>query len=138
MDFDKFKIKEYKYWTLYLHDNQCFLGRCYIWCKRKDTVDFLEMTDEEQKEFFGILRNLKDVLIKLFKPDLFNYASLGNIATHLHMHVIPRYKTKRNFNNTIFVDERWGKNYAPYNYDFKLGENILFDIKDKISQALEK
>jgi len=27
MDYEKLKIKSYKYWDLYLHENQCYLGR---------------------------------------------------------------------------------------------------------------
>jgi diadenosine tetraphosphate (Ap4A) HIT family hydrolase len=134
--YNEFIIKDYNYWTLYIHENQCFLGRCYIVCKRDDAVDFFDMTNKEKEELFNVGKKLKKVLIDLFQPDLFNYASLGNIFTHLHLHVIPRYQKERKFNGIVFVDENWGKNYAPYNYDFKLDKDILFKLRDKLKLAL--
>lgn len=134
--YNKYIIKDFKYWTLYLHENQCFLGRCYIVCKRNGAVDFFDMTNEEKEELFEIGKKLKKALADLFQPDLFNYASLGNVFVHLHLHVIPRYKAGRKFKNIIFIDENWGKNYTPYNYNFKLDESVLFGIKDVIKEKL--
>jgi hypothetical protein len=32
----KYKIKEYKYWTIFIHQNQGYLERCVIWRNRKN------------------------------------------------------------------------------------------------------
>lgn len=133
---EQLKIKEYKHWTVYLHDNQCYLGRVYIWSKRDGLVDLLDMTEEEQREFFDVGRKVKKAIAELFNPDLMNYASLGNVSTHLHMHVIPRYQSTRTFEGNTFIDERWGKNYAPYDKDFKIPEETLFRIRDAIKAKL--
>ncbi|MBU3913199.1 MAG: HIT domain-containing protein [Nanoarchaeota archaeon] len=138
MDYKKLLIKEYDYWEVYLNENQCYLGKVYIWAKRKDALDFFDMTDEEKEEYFKIGKKLKKVFKKLFNPDLYNYATLANVTPHLHTHVIPRYKDKRELFGTTFIDERWGKNYAPYNKDFKVAEDILIRIKEKISEELNK
>jgi diadenosine tetraphosphate (Ap4A) HIT family hydrolase len=135
-DFQKFMIREYKHWGVYLHKNQYFLGRVYIWAKREDAVDLMQMTTEEREELFDIGRAVNNALSELFKPDLMNYAALGNISTHLHLHVIPRYSSSRTFAGQKFVDERWGKNYAPYNYDFETPESVLVKIRDSIREKL--
>jgi len=135
MDYKKLLIKDYKHWEVYLHENH-YLGRVYIWAKRKDALDFFEMTEEEQREYFKIGKELKKVLKRLFKPDLYNYATLANVSPHLHTHFIPRYKDKRKVFGIIFIDERWGKNYAPYNKDFKIAEDVLMRIKEKIMTEL--
>jgi diadenosine tetraphosphate (Ap4A) HIT family hydrolase len=136
MNFESYKIKDYSRWELYLHQNQYYLGRTYIWAKREDAADLMNTTPEEQKELFAIGKELNGALTKLFRPDLMNYASLGNIDSHLHLHVIPRYASPRIFEGTTFTDEQWGKNYAPYNYDFRVPEDILQKIKDSINKVL--
>lgn len=136
MDYKKLKIEKYKYWTIFFNKNQTNLGRTYIWCNRKDVVDFLDMTDKEKEEFFIISKKLRDALTKLFKPDLFNYASLGNITRHLHVHVIPRYASSRTFLGIIFKDRRFGKNYRT-NLKFKVPEKILLKIREHIKKELQ-
>ncbi len=138
MNYEKWLIKEYKYWGIYLHKNQYYLGRVYIWAKRKDALDFFDMTKEEQEEYFKIGKELKKALRKLFKPDLYNYATLANISPHLHTHFIPRYKKLRKFEGVVFNDKRWGKNYAPYDYNFKISEDILIKIKNEMKKSLSK
>ena len=90
-DFSKSLIKDYKYWTIYVHGNQGYLGRCVIWCKRENALDLTEATPEEREELFIILNNLREALLKVFHPDWLNYAFLGNSMRHLHCHLIPRY-----------------------------------------------
>jgi len=129
VDYEKFKIAEYTHWTLYLNENQYYLGRVYIWSKRSGLVDLMDLTEDEQKELFEIAREVKKALIKLFQPDMFNWASLGNLSSQCHLHVIPRYKDGRTIEYVTFKDENWGKNYAPYDYNFRIPEAILEDIR---------
>ena len=136
-DFQRYKIKDYTYWTVFLHRNQCYLGRVYIWAKREDAIDFMEMTPEEREELFYVGQAVNKALGDLFQPDLMNYAALGNIETHLHLHVIPRYINHRIFDKVRFVDSRWGKNYAPYNYDFKIPEVTLLKLRNAIREKLD-
>jgi len=132
VDYNLLKIEEFDHWNLYLNEYQCYLGRVYLLAKREDAKDFLEMTENEKIEFFEIAKKIKRTLYELFQPDLMNYASLGNILNHLHIHFIPRYKTKRIFNGIEFEDLRWGQNYEPYNREFKLDFLTLSEIKKTI------
>jgi diadenosine tetraphosphate (Ap4A) HIT family hydrolase len=56
----------------------------------------------------------------------------------LHTHIIPRYATPRIFEGMQFIDERWGKNYAPFNTKFKTPEEILIKIRDAIKKELKE
>ncbi|MCX6814865.1 MAG: HIT family protein [Candidatus Aenigmarchaeota archaeon] len=103
----------------------------------RHTIDLFDISNEEREEFFAVVKNLRDVLKKLFNPDLFNYASLGNTVNHLHLHVIPRYKQKRIFENREFVDERWEHNYTPYPKDFETPPSILVKLKDELKKNLK-
>jgi diadenosine tetraphosphate (Ap4A) HIT family hydrolase len=128
-------IKEFKHWTVLIHKNQCYLGRCMIKLNRH-LVDLFDINQEEWDEVFEITKKLRDVLKGLFHPDLFNYASLGNVAAHLHIHVIPRYKDKREFEGIDFFDKRWGDNYSPYDRDFEIPDNVFEKLRESIREKL--
>ncbi|MCA9478221.1 MAG: HIT domain-containing protein [Nanoarchaeota archaeon] len=134
--FQKLKIKEYSFWELYLHPQQYYLGRTYIWAKRSDALDLMDMQPQEQEELFDIARQVNKALSELFHPDLMNYAALGNVANHLHLHIIPRYSSSRRYDEIEFVDEQWGKNYAPYETSFQVPPSTLMKIKNAISLKL--
>lgn len=136
MTYDYLKVKEYKHWTIFLHPNQYYLGRSYVWANRENAIDFLDTNEDEKAEFFVAATQLKQSLIRLFQPDLFNYAALGNVAPHLHVHLIPRYRSIRQFFGYEFKDQRWGMNYAPYDKTFTLTDEVLIEIKKLLQSEM--
>lgn len=137
MNYDLLKVKSYKYWDVYLHENQCYLGRVFILLKEDQGVeDFMAIEKETRDEFFFIGEQIKKALKELFKPDKMNYAALSNTSEKIHIHVVPRYKDSRKFEGIVFNDTRWGKNYAPYDRSFVIEESLLFKIRDAIKEKL--
>ncbi|MCB9228204.1 MAG: HIT family protein [Deltaproteobacteria bacterium] len=136
IDFRKLNIKEYQHWKLFLNEHQCYPGRLCLVAKRENAIDFIAMTTAEREEFFQIAERANKALQDLFAPDLMNYASLGNQYRHLHVHLIPRYKTPRYFAGVEFIDRRWGENYAPYDREFQPGMEKLLLIKNAIAERL--
>jgi diadenosine tetraphosphate (Ap4A) HIT family hydrolase len=134
-DFSISLIKEYKYWIIYIHENQGYWGRCIIWCKRENALDLTDATPAEQKELFLILKDLYNAARKAFNPDWFNYAFLGNADRHLHCHFIPRYESPRIFMGKTFEDKLWGHNYRTDN-SFTTPEKVLQAIKEELKKAL--
>lgn len=133
MDYEQLKIKSYKHWDLYLHENQCYLGRVFILLREDDGVeDFLSIQGEIREEFFQIGEEIKTALKTLFQPDKMNYAALSNTSPKIHVHLVPRYKEIREFDGIVFKDTRWGKNYAPYDRSFQLEEEVLLKIRDAL------
>ena len=138
MDYEQLKIKSYKYWDVYLHENQCYLGRVFVLLREDAGVeDFLSIQGEIREEFFQIGEELKMALKALFQPDKMNYAALSNTSPKIHVHIIPRYSDSRDFGGITFQDTRWGKNYAPYDKAFKLEEETLFEIRDALKKTME-
>lgn len=125
-------IKKFKYWTLMLHSNQSYLGRsiCYL---NSYKGGLAELTHDEYFELFQIIKQYQDALTKLWQPDWWNYVQLGNLTPHLHIHFIPRYKDKRIWEDSTFIDERWGDNYAPA---LTRQENKI--LNEKIRLAIKK
>lgn len=136
-DYRQFIVKEYRYWRVYVHENQSYLGRVYIWLKRDEDIDFfLETTKEERTEFDEIAKALAEALKQLFQPDRLNWAALSNTANHCHVHLIPRYKTPRQFAGIEFTDENWGKNYAPSPQNTDVSPETLETIRQALADAL--
>ncbi|MBS0635478.1 MAG: hypothetical protein JSR37_08460 [Verrucomicrobia bacterium] len=137
MDYEKLKIKSYNHWDLYLHENQCYIGRVFAQLKDETEVDdFLAIKGDVRDEFFILGQEVKKALKTLFKPDKMNYAALSNTSAAIHVHIVPRYKQAREFQGITFIDTRWGKNYAPYDRDFVLEEEILIQIRDLLKKTL--
>ena len=128
-------IKDYKYWTVSLHGNQGYLGRCVIYCKRENAEDLSEATPEEREELFQIINELKSAATKLFQPDWFNYAFLGNIVRHLHGHFLPRYEHPREYTGVTFEDKLWGKNYQT-DKDFETPDEVARQIVEAYKKEL--
>jgi diadenosine tetraphosphate (Ap4A) HIT family hydrolase len=137
VDYEQLKIKSYKHWDLYLHENQCYLGRVFVLLKEDEAVeDFMAIEGEVRDEFFLIGGEVKAALKILFKPDKMNYAALSNTSPAIHVHIVPRYQDSREFSGRVFKDTRWGKNYAPYDKSFVLEESVLFEIRDALKENL--
>ena len=58
--------------------------------------DIFELTDEEYLGCFDLIKKVREILKKKFKPDGFNIGinsgiSAGQTIFHAHIHIIPRY-----------------------------------------------
>ena len=137
-DFSKNLIKEYKYWQIYINANQSYLGRCVVWCKRENALDLADAAPEEQQELFVVLHDLREAMKKVFQPDWFNYAFLGNVMRHLHGHVYPRYAKPHTFMGITFADEWYG--HYPDDRDshnVAVPQEVLYAMRDKLAEALK-
>lgn len=130
--FEHYKIRAFTHWDLYLMENQYYLGRMYIWSKRKGLVDLMDIYPKEEAELFRIGREARRALTELFQPDLFNWASLGNLSRQCHVHLVPRYQQLRTFNDITFRDLHWNQNWAPYDKDFRTPDEVTWAIRDAI------
>jgi diadenosine tetraphosphate (Ap4A) HIT family hydrolase len=61
-------------------------------------VGLENLTADEFVAFLDDVRRAGRAIAQVCRPDLMNYASLGNVMPHLHVHLVPRYRT----------DPRWG------------------------------
>jgi diadenosine tetraphosphate (Ap4A) HIT family hydrolase len=129
--YTKWEIKKFPLWTIYIHPNQCYLGRCFVVLNRH-MEDFFDITQEELDEYFLVVKKLRDSVRELFQADLFNYAILQNNLHHVHLNFVPRYKEPKVVNGIQFIDQRWGHNYSPYDKNFEIQGGLLIQIRDKI------
>ena len=73
----------------------------------RHTALFEELTDEELREHFEIVRRCTKILREVFDPDGFNLGiNLGKVAgagidDHFHTHIVPRWQGDTNFTPVI-------------------------------------
>jgi len=129
-DFEKYLISEDQYWKVYLNPNQAYLGRGLIKLKRH-SEDLFDIDSNEQQELFDFGTRYRNAVNELFTPDMFNYVSAGNRMPHLHIHIVPRYSSEREFHGITFNDNKWTDTYDP-SEKMDLSEDIIKNILESI------
>lgn len=84
--------------SLYLAKNQTYRGQCLLIFDPRHAARPDELSAAEWAAFSADLHAATRAVMRAVSPDHVNVASLGNVAPHLHWHVIPRY----------LGDPRWG------------------------------
>jgi ATP adenylyltransferase len=73
----------------------------------REVSDLSDLTEEERNELFALVVKAKNAVQKTMHPDGFNVglnlgsASGAGIPTHLHMHIVPRWRGDNNFMSVI-------------------------------------
>ena len=108
--------------TLYLDRNQTYRGQCVLVFDPRHAEGLETLSAAEFNSFAQDLRVAARAVTAVCKPDLMNYATLGNIVRHLHWHIVPRYES----------DPRWG---API-YTSTLADMLETRLEDVEYDAL--
>jgi diadenosine tetraphosphate (Ap4A) HIT family hydrolase len=135
-------LATFQYWSVYLHPNQYFLGRVYIWCNRPEAIDLMQdLTPEEWYELRHVGIVAQEAIKKAFNPHLFNQSSLGNETKRCHVHIVPRYGDTKGFAGIEFPDEVYGRNWGTYDKDsdpIKKRPDVHVLIKQVLQRAFEE
>lgn len=86
-------------------DYQFFKG--YVIFISKKHVGELHLLEKKEKiMFLEEMTLVAEAVYKQYKPEKLNYELLGNTYSHLHWHIIPRYKNDLNIKKPIWtIDE---------------------------------
>lgn len=90
--------------------------------------NIIEITDLQQSDydlFNWEIRKVAKILQDKFKPDKLNIATIGNVVSQLHVHIIARFRNDKLFPKTV-----WGNQFIPY-----VHENLK-TIKDILIKSL--
>lgn len=80
------------------------------------------------------IRRLVSALTALFEPDQVNFAFLMNVGDQVHLHVIPRYATRRHWHGLVFEDPHWGDAFG--SEQRVLDESALSALALRVRQTL--
>jgi diadenosine tetraphosphate (Ap4A) HIT family hydrolase len=113
IDYARLEIYRLGNWIWQVHENQSYLGRVIIRLNRPEMLSLSQCTTEEWMSLHENIKTFEKLLRRLFSPDRFNYAQMGNVYPQLHVQAVPRYASQRVWKNKVFYDKQWGKNWAP-------------------------
>jgi diadenosine tetraphosphate (Ap4A) HIT family hydrolase len=85
------KICDLEVSRLFLFREQSYPGRCNV-VFNDHSVDFHELSDEKRIAFMRDVARTGKAIAEAFSPDKINYGAYGDKISHLHMHVVPKYK----------------------------------------------
>ncbi|MFL9831473.1 HIT family protein [Flavobacterium sp. ARAG 55.4] len=94
------KITDLKVSQLFLFKEQSYTGRLNVVYKDHG-VEFYELSDEERKAFMDDVATAAKAIAKAFNPDKINYGAFSDTLSHLHFHIVPKYKDGYGFGSVF-------------------------------------
>lgn len=137
---EELKICDFYFWTLYLMENQQYLGGSIIMLKRPEKVTYNQTLDEGI-ELFDIQGGFEMAVVKLFGAEHVDYDSSGGFSKHLRFKAIPRYRNYVEFMGTTFRGGDIGSHYFQYATGGKVTEEqyqeLIKSINEEVGEYLE-
>lgn len=118
-----------KYGSLFLNLHQQYKGRC-LFVLNNHHENYHELESDVFGGFNEEVKIIGAVINQIFKPDLINYAILGNHIQHVHWHIIPRYKDDSNWGGPPWPSKNIELRDAEYIELVNLIKNHLLDCID--------
>lgn len=94
------KIGDLEISQLFLFKEQSHLGRCNVVYKDHG-VEFHDLSDEQRNTFMKDVAKVARAIAKSFNPDKINYGAYADTLSHLHMHIVPKYKNGYGFGSVF-------------------------------------
>lgn len=86
------RVAELTYTRVTLNRDQFFPGYCFVFLKEHVT-ELFHLDEPTRNAVMGEVSAVAQALYNLYRPDKINYELLGNMAPHMHWHVLPRCST---------------------------------------------
>ena len=114
----RFLVCESAAWSVFLSDEQDYIGRCILVLKRHCS-SLPELTDDEWSELRELVCKMEAALKAVFGAAVCNWSCLMNSFykssdpnPHVHVHVRPRYRTPVTINGHVYADAEFGHHYS--------------------------
>ncbi|MFZ2340654.1 MAG: HIT family protein [Bacteroidales bacterium] len=85
------KICDLEVSQLFLFKEQSYPGRCNV-VYNNHSVEFHELSDEQRDKFMNDVATAGKAIASAFNPSKINYGAYSDTISHLHMHIVPKYK----------------------------------------------
>ena len=113
--------------TLYLNKDQTHQGRCIVAFDRHVTEIF-HLNDKEQQLFIEDVSQTARILHEAFHPDKINYGIYGDLVSHLHVHIVPKYEQSDEWGEAFVNAPLSKKILDPIGY-----QEIIMSIQAKLN-----
>lgn len=94
------KVTDLKVSQLFLFKEQSYAGRLNV-VHKDHAVEFYELSDEQRNLFMEDVATVAKAIAKVFNPDKINYGAFSDTLSHLHMHIVPKYKDGYGFGSVF-------------------------------------
>ncbi len=121
------KICDLEVSQLFLFREQSYRGRCNVVYKHHG-VEFHELSNEQLNAFMNDVTTAGKAVASVFNPDKINYGSYADKLSHLHMHIVPKYKDGYGFGGVFEMNPQ----------KVFLSDNEYAVMTDKIAAALDR
>lgn len=88
-DEPELRIAELEQTCVSLNRDQFFPGYCFVYTKHHVT-ELFHLDENTRNAVMAEVNAVAKALYDAFQPDKINYELLGNMAPHMHWHVLPR------------------------------------------------
>lgn len=85
------KITDLEVSQLFLFKEQSYTGRCNVVYKDHG-VELHELSDDQRDAFMRDVAKTAKAIATAFSPTKINYGAYADTLSHLHMHIVPKYK----------------------------------------------
>jgi ATP adenylyltransferase len=86
--------------TLYLFKEQTYRGRCVV-AYNGHKNELFDLNNEERAVYMNDVARVAGAISKAFSADKINYGAYADTMTHLHYHIVPKYKNGPSFGGTF-------------------------------------
>ncbi len=114
--------------TLYLNRDQTHRGRCII-AFNKHIEELYHLSEDQRRQFMEDVAEAAQIINTTFKPDKINYAIYGDLVSHLHFHLVPKYKGAPEWGEAFINSPACRRTLTDSEY-----ERILIDIKANLQK----
>ena len=135
----QYQVYETAFWSVYLSDEQDYIGRCILVLKRHCS-SMSEMNEDEWEDLRKLICKVETCLKTVLGATLCNWSCLMNSFykvsepdPHLHIHVRPRYDEPLVVNGRTYIDSEFGHHYA-----VKKGGEISDKDREEVFTRLKK
>ncbi|SFD88506.1 Diadenosine tetraphosphate (Ap4A) hydrolase [Lentibacillus persicus] len=120
------KIADFEASTLYLNRDQTHEGRC-ILAFKDHKREVYELTAIERDLFMKELSLSAKLISDIYDPDKINYGIFGDLVSHLHVHIVPKYVGEKNWGEAFTNNPKHKKKLHEFEY-----KEIISQINKKL------
>jgi diadenosine tetraphosphate (Ap4A) HIT family hydrolase len=111
---------------VYLVRNAFYRGRCVVVLK-DHRRELFEIDEPVLEQFIKEAARVAAAVKKVFQPDKVNYGVFGDIASHVHMHIVAKHRDGREWGSAFLSDPPEHVPYPPGEFE-RVKQQLLDEL----------
>lgn len=98
-------VKKLSVSRLFIFREQTYHGRCLV-AYDEHVNDMNELPQEQLNAFMADVTDVTRAMQKVFNPEKINYGAYADTLSHLHFHLVPKYKGGPDYGGTFQMNPK--------------------------------